>query len=66
MAGSGHLQCSVELTNILISLISAENSVSHNCAVQNGRSLFRAISETVRNFILILSQNSLRNSVFMI
>lgn len=49
----GH-QCVSEL--IFILFIIAENTASHKYIVQNGRSWFRAISEIVRNFILILSQ----------
>ena len=36
----------------------AENAASHKYVVQNGRSMFRAISESVGNSVLIQSQNS--------
>ena len=41
-------------------LINAENAASHKYVVQNGRSMFRAISESVGNSVLIPSQNSFK------
>jgi hypothetical protein len=42
-------------------VITSENTTSHECIVQNGRQIFRAISEVVGKPVLILSHNSFSN-----
>ena len=45
-------------------VINAENTTLHKYTVQNGRSMFRAISEIVGNSVLIPSQYSLNDFFF--
>lgn len=60
-----HLQLFSELIAVLIFIIivNVENATLQKHVLQNVRIMFWAISEIVRNFVLILSQN-LFNEVF--
>lgn len=60
-----HLQLFSELTAVLIFIIivNVENVTLQKHVLQNVRIMFWVISEIVRNFVLILSQN-LFNEVF--
>lgn len=55
-----HLQLFSELIAVLIFIIivNVENATLQKHVLQNVRIMFWALSEIVRNFVLILSQNS--------
>lgn len=53
-----HLQLFSELIAVLIFIVNVENATLQKHVLQNVRIMFWALSEIVRNFVLILSQNS--------